>query len=47
MATLRSGGGGSPRTPLTATRSGPAWVSVMVSKRATTSGLAYAGAPIS
>ena len=37
--TLVVGGGGSPRIPLTSTRSGPSWVSRMLSKRAVTSGL--------
>ena len=40
-------GGGSPRTSLIRTRSGPASDSRMVSKRAVTSGLWYAGPPIS
>ena len=36
--TLRSGGGGSPRTPEMRTRSGPSSASRIVSNRATTSG---------
>ena len=47
IATLVVGGAGSPRVPLIRTRSGPTSSRRIVSKRATTSGLAYAGAPIS
>ena len=38
--TFSDGGGGSPSTPLIRTRSAPSSVSVMLSKRAVTSGLA-------
>jgi hypothetical protein len=38
--TLSVGGGGSPRTPLMRTRSGPSSLSVMLSTRSVTSGLA-------
>jgi hypothetical protein len=36
--TLSVSGGASPVTPLIATRSGPSWVSAMVSNRLVTSG---------
>ena len=47
MQTFNLAGAGSPLIPLIRTRSGPSWVSWMVSKRATTSGFGYSGAPIS
>ena len=47
MATFRSGGAGSPRVPVISTRSFPICSSETVSNREMTSGLAYAGDPIS
>ena len=47
LPTFSVGGGGLPRTPDTATRSGPASASAMVSKCATTSGPRYPGGPSS
>jgi hypothetical protein len=47
IATFSVAGGGSPRTPLMRTRSGPVRASSMVSNRAVTSGPRYAGGPIS
>ena len=41
--TFSVGGGGSPRTPLIATRSGPSWWSCTVSSRRVASGPAYRG----
>lgn len=46
-ADLEGGGGGSPRTPSTRTRSGPSWVSLIVSRRAVTSGPAYRAPDVS
>lgn len=45
--TLYVGGGGSPRTSLIRTRSGPSSVSTMLSSRAVTSGPAYRAPVIS
>lgn len=44
---LRVGGGASPRTPSTRTRSGPCWPRRTVSRRAVTSGPAYRGPLVS